>query len=57
MILSMVLLCRRARETGERLDVEITPDKGIFEYVDDKEYSKIVRKRQADTWVMDEGVV
>jgi DNA polymerase alpha subunit A len=50
----MVLLCRRARETGERLDVEITPDKGIFEYVDDKEYSKIVRKRQADTWVMDE---
>lgn len=47
--------CRHSRETGEKLDVEIKTDEGIFEYVDDKEYNRILRKRQADSWVLDDG--
>ena len=49
--------CRHSRETGEKFDVEIKTDEGIFEYVDDKEYNRILRKRQADNWVLDDGRV
>lgn len=47
--------CRHSRETGEKFDVEIKTDEGIFEYVDDKEYNRILRKRQADNWVLGDG--
>ena len=46
---------RRNRESGERIDYEEQKVDEIFEYVDEKEYADIIRKRQQDDWIEDDG--
>ena len=46
---------RRHRESGEKIDYEQKVEE-IFEYVDEKEYADIIRKRQQDDWIEDDGM-
>ena len=50
------MFCRHSRETGERIEVAIPSETKIFDLVDEKEYARIVRKRQAESWIMGDGV-
>ncbi len=34
---------------------ELESTDGIFDYVTEEEYSKIVKTRQSDQWIMDDG--
>lgn len=36
-------------------DVELEEEKGLFDYVDDREYAKIVQQRQEEGFVLDDG--
>jgi len=46
---------KKHRESGEKIDYEGEQVKEIFEYVDEKEYANIIRKRQQDDWIEDDG--
>ena len=46
---------RRHRESGEKIDYDEQKVEEIFEYVDEKEYADIIRKRQQDDWIDDDG--
>jgi len=48
---------RKHRESGEKIDYEEQKVEEIFEYVDEKEYADIIRKRQQDDWIEDDGRV
>jgi len=45
---------REARH-GQRSKFEISEERNIYEEVDEAEYSKIVRSRQDDDWIVDDG--
>lgn len=45
---------RRHRESGEKIDYEEQKVEEIFEYVDEKQYADIIRKRQQDDWIEDD---
>ena len=47
---------RKHRESGEKIDYEHKVEE-IFEYVDEKEYADIIRKRQQDDWIEDDGIM
>lgn len=46
---------KRHRESGEKIDYEAKRVEEIFEYVDEKEYTDIIHKRQQDDWIVDDG--
>ena len=46
---------KKHRKSGEKIDYEGEQVKEIFEYVDEKEYADIIRKRQQDEWIEDDG--
>ena len=48
---------RKHRESGEKIDYEEQKVTEIFEYVDEKEYADIIRKRQQDDWIDDDGKI
>lgn len=54
---SLLEKIRKHRESGERIDYEEQKVEEIFEYVDEKEYANIIRKRQQDDWIEDDGTV
>ena len=47
---------RKHRESGEKIDYEQKVEE-IFDYVDEKEYANIIRKRQQDDWIEDDGII
>ena len=47
--------CRRGRETGVYADDEVEQEESLFEYVDDREYARIVQRRQEEGFVLDDG--
>ena len=49
--------CRRSRESGLHEEVELEKEEGIFDYVDDREYAKIVQQRQEEGFVLDDGMM
>lgn len=50
----LVCMCRRGRETGVIQEDELEKEEDLFEYVDDREYAKIVQKRQEEGFVLDD---
>ena len=38
-----------------REETELEEEKGLFEYVDEEEYAKIVQERQEEGFVLDDG--
>lgn len=46
---------RRSRETGLHEESALEREEELFEYVDDKEYAKIVQQRQEEGFVLDDG--
>ena len=48
---------RRSRETGTYEDEELEKEEDLFEYVDEKEYAKIVQKRQQEGFILDDGTI
>jgi len=47
--------CRRSRESGVHEEVDLEKEEGIFDYVDDREYAKIVQQRQEEGFVLDDS--
>eukprot|EP00112_Aurelia_sp_Birch-Aquarium-sp1_P010022 Seg2162.5 transcript_id=Seg2162.5/GoldUCD/mRNA.D3Y31 product="DNA polymerase alpha catalytic subunit" protein_id=Seg2162.5/GoldUCD/D3Y31 len=45
---------RKYRETGEKAEYEIEDPADLYDVVDEKEYAKIVRKRQEEDWIVDD---
>ena len=35
---------------------ELEATEGLFDYVTEEEYSKIIQERQCDQWIMDDGL-
>lgn len=54
-VLVCVCVFRRGRETGVCVEQELEKEEAVFEYVDDKEYARIVHKRQQEAFVLDDG--
>lgn len=52
-----VYLYRLSRQTGVRQEDELETSDGLFDYVTEDEYSKIIKDRQADQWIMDDGKI
>lgn len=48
-------LPRRSRETGLFEDEDLEKEEELFEYVDDREYAKIVQRRQEEGFILDDG--
>lgn len=46
---------RRSRETGVYEDGEVEQEESLFEYVDEREYARIVQRRQEEGFVLDDG--
>ncbi|CAI8021304.1 DNA polymerase alpha catalytic subunit [Geodia barretti] len=46
--------CRRGRETGQVEETEIEAPEQLFKYVTEDEYSRLVRERQADGFILDD---
>ncbi len=53
----LYLTCRRSRESGVHEEVELEQEEYIFDYVDEREYAKIVQQRQEEGFVLDDGKV
>ena len=49
-------LIRLSRQTGVRLEEDLETTDGIFDYVTEDDYFKLVQERQQDQWIMDDGV-
>ena len=47
--------CRRGRESGVRDESEVEAPDQLFDYVTEEEYSKLVQKRQAEGFILDDG--
>lgn len=50
-----LFLSRRSRETGLYEDDGVEKEASLFEYVDDREYARIVQQRQEEGFVLDDG--
>ena len=46
---------RRGRETGEREESELEAPGQLFDYVTEEEYAHLVRERQAEGFILDDG--
>ena len=49
------ILFRRCRETGVFEETELEEEEDLFEYVNDREYARIVQKRQEEGFILDDG--
>ena len=46
---------RRNRETGLNEETELEKHEGIFDYVEEDEYARIVQQRQEEGFILDDG--
>ena len=46
---------RRGRETGVREEGELEAPGQLFDYVTEEEYAHLVRERQAEGFILDDG--
>ena len=55
--MGVVISClyRLSRESGIRQEDELETTDGLFDYVTEDEYSKLVQERQTDQWIMNDG--
>ena len=49
------VLCRRGRETGVRDEGEVEAPEQLFDYVPEEEYQRLVKKRQGEAFILDDG--
>ena len=46
---------RRSRETGLHEETELEEHEGLFDYVEEEEYARIVQQRQEEGFILDDG--
>lgn len=46
---------RRSRETGLHEETELEEHEGLFDYVEEDEYARIVQQRQEEGFILDDG--
>lgn len=46
---------RRSRETGLHEEAELEEQEGLFDYVEEEEYARIIQQRQEEGFILDDG--
>lgn len=46
---------RQAKEKGIKNKYEVEDEKNVYDIVEENEYSELVRQRQEDDWIVDDG--
>ena len=55
MVVPPTLLIRLFHQTGVRQEDDLESTDGLFDYISEEEYSKLVEERQRDCWILNDG--